>query len=167
MKGTRILKGSENPAAADVYSRALNLLARRDHTVVELKQKLSIRGFSVDSIATAIEKLTAQRLLDDRRFAERWTDAAIRSGRGYGLRILQELQRRGVSREIATEVVAAATAEHTVNDSLAIILSRRFAAFDPASATQKEKQRVYAYLQRRGFSIQNVISFFINQDRGA
>ncbi len=164
---TRILKGSENPSASEVYSRALNLLARRDHTVHELKQKLSVRGFSADSITTAIEKLSGQKLLDDRRFAERWADAAIRGGRGYGLRILQELQRKGVSREIAAEVVATATAEHLESDSVAAIVARRFAAFDPAGASQKEKQRVYSYLQRRGFSMQTVISFFINQDRGA
>lgn len=162
-----LLKDSENPLSTAAYPRAINLLARRDHTVAELKQKLATRGFSADAIATAIEKLAGQGLLDDRRFAARWTESAIRSGRGYGLRIMQELQRRGIPREIAAETVAAAKAEFSEYDSLAAIVSRRFLTFDPAAAALKEKQRVYSYLQRRGFSIQAIISFFINQDRGA
>lgn len=160
---TPILKGSEKPLFTDAYPRALNLLTRRDHTIAELKQKLAVRGFPAASINETIDKLTGQGLLDDKRFAARWTESAIRSGRGYGLRILQELQRRGVPREIAADAVADASQEHSEQQTLAAIVSRRFSAFDPSSASQKEKQRVYAYLQRRGFSIQVIINFFTNQ----
>ena len=157
------MKDTEKPPSTAAYPRAINLLARRDHSVAELKQKLAARGFSADAIAATIDKLTGQGLLDDRRFAARWTESAIKSGRGYGLRLLQELQRRGVPREIAAEAVAGAKAEYSEHDSLAAIVSRRFATFDPAAAALKEKQRVYSYLQRRGFSIQTIISFFTNQ----
>jgi len=159
------LNDSENAPSTAAYPRAINLLARRDHTVAELKQKLVIRGFSADAVAAVIEKLTGQGLLDDRRFAERWTESAMKSGRGYGFRILQELQRRGISREIAAEAVAAAKSEYSEQDSLAAIVARRYATFAPEAAALKEKQRVFSYLQRRGFSIQTIISFFINQDR--
>jgi len=161
------LKGSENPGVADIYLRALNLLTRRDHTTAELKRKLSIRGFAADSIAELLAQLTGEGYLDDRRFAERWAESAMQSGRGYGLRILQELQKRGISREIATEAVAAASTEYTELDSLAAIASKRFSSFDPADAPMKEKQRVYSYLQRRGFSIHAITGFFTNRARGA
>jgi regulatory protein len=161
------LKGSENPGVSDIYLRALNLLTRRDHTTAELKRKLAVRGFAADSIAELLAQLCEEGYLDDKRFAERWTESAMRSGRGYGLRILQELQKRGISREIATEALAAATAEYPEPDSLAAIVSKRFSAFDPADAPIKEKQRVYSYLQRRGFSIHAITSFFTNRDRGA
>jgi regulatory protein len=158
------LNGSEKPALSDIYLRALNLLTRRDHTSVELQRKLELRGFSADSIANLLEQLTAKGYLDDKRFAERWTEAAIRNGRGYGLRILQELQKRGVPREIAAEAVAEAAVEYTEHASLAAIISRRFSAFDPATAPLKEKQRVYSYLQRRGYSIRAITGFFNNKE---
>lgn len=161
------MKDSEKPGAADIYLRALNLLTRRDHTTAELKRKLAIRGFAADSTAGLLAQLTEEGYLDDKRFAERWTESAMRNGRGYGLRILQELQKRGISREIATEAVAAATAEYPELDSLAAIVSKRFSAFDPAAAPTKEKQRVYSYLQRRGFSIHAITGFFTNRVRGA
>jgi regulatory protein len=162
----QILKGSEKTVVSDIYLRALNLLSRRDHTSVELQRKLTARGFSAESIAELLEQFTGKGYLNDRRFAERWTESAIKNGRGYGLRVLQELQKRGISREIAVEAVAEAATEYSEQDSLAAIVSRRFSAFDPASASLKEKQRVYSYLQRRGFSIQAITGFFINKDRG-
>ena len=161
------MKDSENHGAADIYLRALNLLTRRDHTTAELKRKLAIKGFATDSIAGLLARLAEEGYLDDKRFAEIWTESAMRNGRGYGLRILQELQKRGISREIATEAVAAATAEYPELDSLAAIVSKRFSAFDPSVAPTKEKQRVYSYLQRRGFSIHAIAGFFTNRDRGA
>jgi regulatory protein len=156
----QILNDSEKSAGSDIYLRALNLLSRRDHTTAELQRKLAGRGFSAESIAALLELLAGKGYLDDKRFAERWTEAAIRNGRGYGLRIRQELQKRGIPREIAAEAVAVAAAEYPEHESLATIVSRRFSAFDPASAPLKEKQRVYSYLQRRGFSIQAITGFF-------
>jgi regulatory protein len=158
------LRGSERPVNQDIYQRALNLLSRRDHTTVELKRKLAARGFSAESITAVIEQLAGQGYLDDRRFAERWTEAAISSGRGYGIRIMQELQKRGIPREAAADAVAAAVAEYPEHDSLAAIVFKKFSAFDPASAPLKEKQRIYSYLQRRGFSIQAINGYFINKD---
>ena len=158
------MNGSEKSAGADIYLRALNLLSRRDHTTVELQRKLAARGFSADSIAELLQQLAGKGYLDDRRFAERWTEAAIRGGRGYGIRILQELKKRGIPREIAAEAVDHAAAEYPEHDSLAAIVSRRFSAFDPASTPLKEKQRVYAYLQRRGFSLQAITGFFNTKD---
>jgi len=158
------LNGTEKAAGSDIYLRALNLLSRRDHTAVELQRKLAARGFSAESIAELLEQLAGKGYLDDKRFAERWTESAIRNGRGYGVRILQELQQRGISREMAAEAVAAAAVHYSVHDSLSAIVSRRFSSFDPASASRKEKQRVYSYLQRRGFSIQAITGFFNNQE---
>jgi len=158
----RILKGSEKTGIPDIYQRALKLLTRRDHTTVELQRKLAVRGYSAESIAVVLDQLAEKGYLDDRRFAERWTESALKSGRGYGVRILQELQKRGISRAVAAEAVADAAAEYPEQDSLAAIVSRRFSAFNPASAPLKEKQRVYSYLQRRGFSLQAISGFFIN-----
>lgn len=163
---TPILKGSENRGSPELYLRAINLLTRRDHTTIELKRKLAAKGYSADPISEVLARLAKEGYLDDRRFAERWTESALKSGRGYGLRILQELQQKGIPREIASGVVAEATAEYPEHDALKAIVSRRFSAFDPASAPLKEKQRVYSYLQRHGFSLQTITSFFINKDRG-
>jgi len=158
--GTLRLSGSDETAPDDVYLRALNLLARRDHSVAELKRKLVARGFSDILVADALERLRRQGYLDDRRFAERWAESALRGGKGFGVRLLLELQRRGIDRETAAEVVAGAASEHGERQVLAAVVAKRFSAFDPVNASQKERQRVYAYLQRRGFSLSAIRAYF-------
>lgn len=151
---------SEKASRDDVYRRAVDLLARRDHSVLELKKKLISRGLPSQQVVEVLERLASQGLLNDRRFAVNWAQSAIRSGRGFGNRILLELRRRGVSRETAAEALSEATAEHGERQVLAEIVARRFAGFDPATATLKERRRVYSYLQRRGFSLEAIMGCF-------
>jgi regulatory protein len=160
------LKGSDKPEAVQAYQRALHLLSSRDYSEADLRRKLVARDFTPDAISMAIERLAGQGFVDDGRFAARWAESALRSGRGYGPRLLMELQRRGISRETAIEAVAALAQEHGEREVLATIVSRRFPQFDPQSATPKERQRLYAYLQRRGFRISVIASFFHNDIHG-
>jgi regulatory protein len=160
------LKDSEKPGAHCAYERALLLLARRDHGVAELRRKLVDRGFPEKDSDEAIEKLLRQGLLDDARFAEKLADASIGNGRGVGAKLFSDLRRKGISPDTARQAIEEATSKTPESDALTLILSKRFAAFDPTSASQKEKQRVFGYLQRRGFSLSSIISFFRNHERG-
>jgi regulatory protein len=160
------LRDSEKPGSACAYERALLLLARRDHGVAELRKKLVDKGFPVKDSDEAIETLMQQGLLDDVRFAERVADASIRSGRGVGPKLFSDLVRKGISPDIARHVVEETASRTPEFETLALILSKRFTAFDPSNASQKEKMRVFGYLQRRGFSLSSIISFFRNQERG-
>jgi regulatory protein len=141
------------------FARALRILARRDHSMAELDRKLRTGGVPEDVVARVLARLTASGYLDDRRFAEQWAGSAVRNGRGYGPRLRQELTRRGVSREIVDEVVAAIAMEYGEKEALAQIVARRFAGFDPKAASDRDKGRLFAYLQRRGFSTAAIFDF--------
>ena len=82
--------------------QAVSLLARREHSSRELRDKLRARNFPAEAVETALATLRRKNLLSDQRFAE----ACARSlmDRGYGsLRIAGELRERGVSGDIAQE----------------------------------------------------------------
>ncbi len=151
--GTPRLSGSEPVAGEQVYQRALALLTRRDHSAAELERKLSARGFTPEAIGEVLGRLTGQGFIDDRRFAGRFAESSLRSGRYVGKRLILELQRRGISRQIADEAVAEASAEQGESRVLAALLAKRFSSFDPSTASLQEQRRVFAYLQRKGFSI--------------
>lgn len=151
----RASKGSDDP-----YSRALDLLTRRDHSSAELVTKLQRRGFEKSAIDAALEKLTAQGFIDDARFASRWVESALRNGRGFGPKLLVDLQLKGITREIARQAVAVATVENPAEQVLQEIVARKFADFDARGASPKERQRVYNYLQRRGFQLSTIIEYF-------
>ena len=147
----------------DPYSKALDLLTRRDHSSAELAMKLQRRGFARPAIDEALAKLTMQGFIDDVRFATRWVESALRNGRGFGPKLLIDLQQKGISRAIAQQAVADGAVDNPAEQVLQEIITRKFANFNDSAATLKERQRVYNYLQRRGFQLATIISYFKNQ----
>jgi regulatory protein len=143
---------------------AFRALARRDHSIAELERKLRERKISEPAAAAVIARLEESGYLDDRRFAERWAEAAVRNGRGYGVRLRQDLSRRGVSREIIEEVLAGIASTCGEADALATLAERRFAGFVPAAASDRERRRVVGYLQRRGFTLATILRYFRSLD---
>lgn len=82
--------------------QAVSLLARREHSSRELREKLRARSFSAEAVESALATLREQDLQSDDRFAEACTRSLM--GRGYGsLRVAGELRERGVSGDIARE----------------------------------------------------------------
>ena len=82
--------------------QAVSLLARREHSSRELREKLRARSFSAEAVESALATLREQDLQSDYRFAEACTRSLM--GRGYGsLRVAGELRERGVSGDIAQE----------------------------------------------------------------
>jgi regulatory protein len=145
---------------------AMRALARRDHSVAELERKLRSKDISAGVTAEIIARLAHAGYLDDRRFAQRWAEAAVRNGRGYGPRLRLELLRRGVSRELAAEVVTDLAGAYGEEETLAALVAGKFARFDPLVASDREKNRVIAYLQRRGFSLGAILRLFRGLDDG-
>ena len=91
--------------ARRAYNKAVDLLSRRDHSKKELTEKLRQKGHG-EFASAAVEKLEGYGYLDDRRFAFTFADELIRM-KSYGKkRVEQELYRKGIDREIISEVVS-------------------------------------------------------------
>jgi len=145
-----------SPELARLY--ALRLLADRDYTSAGLREKLRARGFAVIDLESAISRLENEGWISDRRFAERFAESALASGRFHGARLRQELRRRGLDEKLVSEVIAAAEQGYDENEELRALLSRRFPGFSSASADDREKRRLLGFLQRRGFSFSAIMA---------
>jgi regulatory protein len=78
---------------------AIQLLARRDHSRLELQKKLLERSFSREEIDALLPELIEKNLLNDVRFAQSYI--RMRTAKGYGaIRIAEELRERGIDKEI-------------------------------------------------------------------
>ena len=132
------------------YQRALGRLARRDHSVAELRRALSARGHEADEIEAALERLRRERYLDDASYAERYARSRLaHQGQGRAL-IRQGLRQRGVARPQVEAGLSAALGEvdeRTVLDSLARRYWRTHQRVEPA----RRLPRLWAFLVRRGF----------------
>jgi regulatory protein len=133
--------------------RALNFLARREHSQLELAQKLQTRGFDAAVVQATLEKLVAKNFLSDQRFAECFTAERVR--RGYGpIRIQQELQQRGVSESIIESVLRGYKNEWFTH---AQSVWQKYKRTHPAivdSDDSKLKQQKFLY--QRGFSFDHI-----------
>ena len=133
------------------YQRALRRLARRDHSVEELRRALLDRGHDVEEVEAAIDRLRRERYVDDTGFAERFARSRM-ANQGHGrMRIRQDLRRRGVDRRTVEAGIAGAlheVDEKAVVDGLARRYWRQHAAVEP----EKRLPRLWAFLVRRGFA---------------
>jgi regulatory protein len=87
-------------SSGDPYRKALNsalrILARRDHSSVELAQKLMRRGHAEDVVQQVISECLRLNYLDDRRALRQVLDGMKRKGVGTQ-RIRHELLKRGLA----------------------------------------------------------------------
>jgi regulatory protein len=137
--------------------RALRLLTGRDRTVAELRRRLTDSGFEETTVEEVLARLGALGYLDDSRVARIWAESALPSGPWFGLRLRNELLRRGVPRDIADDISREQDEEST-EKSARMLLLRRYPAYAPSAATPAERQRVYQFLLRRGISPAAAIS---------
>ena len=83
-------------------NKALDLLARREHSVAELRAKLVAREFDADAIDATIDVLVQDGLVSDDRFTAAFIAYRVRKGQGP-IRIRGELKQRGVTGELIAE----------------------------------------------------------------
>ncbi|MFC6635187.1 regulatory protein RecX [Microbulbifer taiwanensis] len=144
---------SNNDRAQALFGAALELLTRREHSRLELRQKLADKfpGADFDTLFERLQELNYQ---SDRRFAEVFVRSRVQRGQGP-LRIRRELQQRG----IGSDLIAAAL-EQAQADWFALAaeqLQRKFrspvSSALPREQQIKERARRSRYLAYRGFPV--------------
>lgn len=138
-----------------LITKALALLARRDHSVYELRMKLIQRGGEQALVDLVLKQLGQERLLDEQRFAESY--ARMRVNRGFGLnRIRVELQERRVNNEIILEALKPYESawEQRIQESY----KKRFGA-QPWPSDITEQAKCHRFLSYRGFTEEQIARF--------
>ncbi|MEN7344163.1 MAG: regulatory protein RecX [Pseudomonadota bacterium] len=131
--------------------RAMDALARREHSRAELTQKLEKVGFAADTIATTLDRLADENLQNDDRFIEAFIASRWRQGKGP-VRIRAELSNRGVTRTAIDAQLAICDKDWFALASE--VRARKFGdALAPDYQTRAKQMR---FLSGRGFSAEQV-----------
>jgi regulatory protein len=136
-------KAKSKPSA---YTKALGLLARREHSRRELSRKLDQGGYERDEAGAALERLGDQNYQDDERFGQ----ALVRSraSHGYGpQRIRAELRSHGLGDAAIRQLLH--EAEQDWDQRAVQQLHRRYGTGAPGDAAERAKRA--QFLLRRGF----------------
>jgi regulatory protein len=137
--------------------RAILLLSHRGRATVELRRRLTRLEFPSFAIDEALERLTRLGYLDDAAFARNLARGRILVSGQSRYRIRSELLRKGVERETAESAIDETLAaedvdERAIIERVAAKKARSLATLDP----QARRRRLYAYLARRGFGVDEI-----------
>jgi regulatory protein len=140
---------------------ALDALARRDHASGDLRRKLLEKGYDAAVVAPLLEALRAEKLLDDRRYAENFV--AYHAARGQGpVRVRADLRRHGLEGPLVEECLDG------FSDWIVQLQKARQKKFGtPLPGSYADKQRQARFLGYRGFTsaqIRMALGFDIDLD---
>src|SRR5437762_2434085 len=127
------------------YLDALKMLARRELSEAQIRQRLARREHAADAVDAAVERLRAERAIDDRRVAEAIARTQSSLKRRGKLRIRREIEHAGIARGTAQTVVDEVFADVDGDALLEQSLAKRMRARTKI-ADQKEFNRLYRYL---------------------
>lgn len=132
--------------------RALHLLEQMDRTEKQLRDKLLANEYPQSCIDGAIAYVKGFHYLDDSRYASNYV--RFSQEKMSRVQMKQKLMQKG----IASSVIADAIEEEYVADEteqiMALLRKRKFV---PEKADEKEFQRTYQYVMRRGFKSSDIL----------
>lgn len=149
----RTAKAVSRLAGEALHEYALRALARRSHTLSELRAKLSRRCASVKDVDKVIARLRDNGYLDDGRIAESHSEFRRDHTLLGQRRVLFELRRRGIDESLAERAVAEVYGEADESELARRFLRRRLGARSTSIPIKAPKEilRLYRALVRAGF----------------
>jgi regulatory protein len=141
------------PARSE-FERALDLAHRavgqRERTISELRTVLERKRVGPGTIDAAVAELSQEGLLDDARYARRFTEDKRELERWGSERIARDLHRRGIPPDLIEAAVADRGHEAELATAL-LLLEQRFAT---RPRGDRERDRAWRLLVRRGFALE-------------
>jgi regulatory protein len=147
------MKSQREAAPRTARDTAVGLLARRDYSSGELRNRLERKGFDPATAAAAVAGLIEDRAVDDARYVENYVSRHAERGDGP-LRMAAELAELGLPAQLIDAALAAGGPDWYSRAREARI--RRFGPEVPLERAEKARQA--RFLQYRGFSSDHIRS---------
>jgi len=133
-------------------SLAMGLLAIREHSRFELKQKLARHSSESNSIDAVLDELEKNNYLSEKRFVEAYIHS--KKNRGYGPNVIQQsLVLKRVNKTLIAQMLAQVSDwdEHAKK-----AYQKKYADTMPDDYAETAKRK--RYLQQRGFLNEHILS---------
>jgi len=138
------------------YIDGLKMLARRELSEAQIRQRLARKGHDEDAIDDAVARLKAERAIDDARVAEAIARTETTIKRRGKLRVARQIESAGIARATARRAVDDVFADVDADALLAAALAKRLRGA-ASIKDDREFQRLYRYLIGQGFEADQVM----------
>ncbi|MBI3522332.1 MAG: regulatory protein RecX [Chloroflexi bacterium] len=148
------------PLEQDAYDAAVVYLANRPRSVAEIQRHLKRKKFDDPAIERAIDKLRAQRYVDDDAFAKYWLEQRARFRQKGDRALRSELLAKGVARDAIDGALGEREPDAELEQAR-VALRRpltRWLTLDEG----ERKRKAHAYLVARGFSYDTIESVLLH-----
>ena len=146
------------------YIDGLKMLGRRELSEAQVRQRLARKGHADEDVETAIQRLKAERALDDARVADAIARTEITIKRHGRMRVRRQIESAGIAPALVKQAVDNAFGEVDDTALLQAALGRRLRG-NRSITDQREFQRLYRYLTAQGFESDRILAA-LNARRG-
>lgn len=129
------------------YQKALNFLSYRSRSEAEVRTHLAKDEITPELIDLIVERLKRSGLLDDQLFAENWVDNRTAFRPRSRRALSYELKQKGIPEETIHAAI-----QDLDEEQMAYLAAKKKAPRFYSLDWSEFKQKMYAYLARRGFS---------------
>lgn len=132
------------------YNKALYYLGFRMRSEGEVRQKLKEKEYGDAVIDEAIKKLYTHNFLDDQQFSEALMRTQINSGKKGPRAIQQDMQKRGIDKQMQKDVLDAYSEEEQLE--IAKVLAEKIALKEKMKTPSQIQQKISDTLLRKGYN---------------
>ena len=145
--------------APTAYNYALNLLSARPYSTSALHRKLIQKRYSAADAEDAIRRLVANGLLNDAKYAEQYARSKILSTGASKRRVQQDLYRKGIKGDLATNAIANVLEQEEIDPTVMIerVAKKKLAQLGDLEPLVL-RRRLFAFLARRGYDLDEIKS---------
>ncbi len=137
----------ENLIYIQAQDTVLHYLGYKMRTETELRRKLETKEFAPDVIARVMEFLKKYGYCNDRKYAESYVKERLRLQPRSAYLLKMELKQKGISEQIAQEVLAESNLDETADAVRWIVKKTK----GNLQLDEKQKKKLYGFLQRKGY----------------
>jgi regulatory protein len=137
------------------YLDGLKMLARRELSEVQVRDRLARRGHETDAIDAAVARLRDERAIDDARVAEAIARTETALHRRGKVRVRQRIEQAGITGATARRATDQAFATIDEDAQIEAVVNKRL--HGAGIADDRERQRLYRYLLGQGFDSERIM----------
>ena len=144
---------------SDITKLITKYLSIREHSKLELQNKLSQKGYDLDNIRDCIDEFSSKDIQSDIRFTEEFIRSKLKKNKGPRL-ISSELVSRGITDSIINKKISEISYQEWCTVAFLALKKK----LNGSSISIEDKDKIYSFLISRGFE-HKMIKYAIDEQK--
>ena len=144
---------------SDITKLITKYLSIREHSKLELRNKLSQKGHDLDNIRDCIDEFSSKDIQSDIRFTEEFIRSKLKKNKGPRL-ISSELVSRGITDSIINKKISEISYQEWCTVAFLALKKK----LNGSSVSIEDKDKIYSFLISRGFE-HKMIKYAIDEQK--